>query len=118
MESALQNGLLVGLLLVAAVHTRSRLAGAFASAVWCIGAGALGVVAFATRDFMTFVGIKVPPWIYFAFMTGLFLFNVAVLMRALRRRVVARRQAPPPTTSGAQAPPQASVGTDPSPGGS
>lgn len=102
MESALQHGLLVGLLLVAAVHTRSRLAGAFAAGMWCVGAIAFGVVAFKTRESMTFVGITVPPWIYFAFMAGLLFFNVAVLARALRRRVVARKSPPakpPPAQS-------------------
>lgn len=91
LESALQHGLLLGLLLVAAVHTRSRLAGAFAASMWCLGAMGFGAVAFQTRDSMAFVGITVPPWIYFAFMAGLLLFNVAVLARGLRRRVVRPR---------------------------
>jgi hypothetical protein len=99
LESALQHGLLLGLLLVAAVHTRSRLAGAFAAAMWCLGAMGFGALAFQTRDSMAFVGISVPPWIYFAFMAGLLLFNVAVLARALRRRVVAKK-APTDTDRG------------------
>lgn len=93
LESVLQHGLLVGLLLVAAVHTRSRLAGAFAASVWCFGAMGFGAVAFQGRDAIAFVGVTVPPWIYFAFMGGLLVFNVAVLVRGLRRRVV-RPQAP------------------------
>ena len=88
LESALQHGLLLGLLLVAAVHTRSRLAGAFAASTWCLGAIGFGALAFQTRDSMAFVGIMVPPWIYFAFMAALLFFNVAVLARGLRRRVV------------------------------
>jgi hypothetical protein len=91
LESVMQHGLLLGLLLVAAVHTRSRLAGAFAAGVWCLAAMAFGALAFQSRESMAFVGITVPPWIYFAFMAGLLLFNVAVLARALRRRVVAKR---------------------------
>src|SRR5688572_8961579 len=88
LESALQHGLLLGLLLVAAIHTRSRLAGAFAASMWCLGAIGFGAVAFQSRESMAFVGITVPPWIYFAFMLGLLGFNVAVLVRGLRRRVV------------------------------
>lgn len=86
MATALQNSLLIGLLLVAAVHTRSRLAGAFAACVWCAGALAFGALAFQTRPSIVFLGITVPPWIYFAFMGGLLLFNVGVIVRAFRRR--------------------------------
>lgn len=97
METALQNALLIGLLLVAAVHTRSRLAGAIVACAWCIGAIGFGAVAFQTRASMAFLGISVPPWIYFAFIGGLLFFNLAVIVRAFRRRTA--RPLPSPTPS-------------------
>ena len=76
--------LLVGLVVVALVHTRSRLLGSFGAAAWCVGAAAYGAVQFETRDTLVFLGLATRPWVYFAFITSLFLFNVAVIVRMLR----------------------------------
>ncbi len=92
--------LLASLCLVALIHTKSRIAGAIAAATWCVGACAYGVVAFRTRGSLLFVGIAAPPWVYFAFVGGLFAFNAGVVAGALRRR---RRER--------------SGGTGPAPGG-
>ena len=81
-----QTALLVALLPVATLHTRSRLAGAFAASAWVFGAVVFGAIAFQTRSTLTFVGIVTPPWLYFAFMGGLFLWNASVIARAFRRR--------------------------------
>jgi len=86
--------LLASLCVVALVHTKSRIAGAIAAAAWCVGACAYGVVAFRTHGPLLFVGIAAPPWVYFAFLGGVFAFNAAVVAGALRRR---RRGRPPDT---------------------
>jgi len=79
--------LLVGLIGVALLHTRSRIAGAFGACAWCVGAAAFGAFYFAQgRDPLVFLGLQSPPWLYFAFMAGLFTFNAGVIARALRRR--------------------------------
>ena len=78
--------LIVCLLGVAVVHTRSRTAGAVAAAVWCLGALALGAVEFQTRDVLTFAGISTAPWVYFAFISGVLVFNAVVVLRVVRRR--------------------------------
>ncbi len=88
--TAFQIALLLGLLLVAALHTRSRLAGAFSAGAWCVGAMVFGAMVFQTRPSITFLGVTVPPWIYLSAMAGLLLFNVAVIVRALRRKTARR----------------------------
>jgi hypothetical protein len=84
--TAFQTALLVALFVVAAVHTKSRVAGAFAAATWVMGAVVYGAVEFQTRHSLAFLGIETPAWLYFAFMGGLFLWNATVIARALRRR--------------------------------
>jgi hypothetical protein len=78
--------LLMGLVVVALVHTRSRLLGSIGAATWCVGAMAYGAVQFQTRDVLVFLGLATRPWIYFAFITTLLLFNGAVIVRMLRMR--------------------------------
>lgn len=82
----MQLALLLSLLAVALVHTRSRIAGAFAAAAWCVAACAWGVYAFREHGPLLFLGIAAPPWVYFAFCGGLFAFNAGVVAKALRRR--------------------------------
>jgi hypothetical protein len=84
--NALQIALLTGLLGVAGVHTRSRVAGALAACLWCVGAVFFGVLGFETAASLTFLGIVAPPWLYFGSIAGLFSFNALVIVRALRRR--------------------------------
>lgn len=86
MPTPLQLGLLLGLIAVAVVHTRSRLAGAVFAAVWVAVALAWGIAQFRMRASVHFLGIDLPPWIFYGFFTGLLVFNVAVIVRALRRR--------------------------------
>ena len=81
-----QLALLVSVLVVALVHTKSRIAGALAASVWCVGACAYGIIAFRTRGPLLFLGIAAPPWVYFTFLGGLFAFNAGVVAKALRRR--------------------------------
>jgi hypothetical protein len=97
--SALQTALLVGLFAVAAVHTKSRVAGAGAACLWCVCAAVYGGLEFQTRDTLRFLGIETPAWLYFAFVGALAAFNVAVIARAFRRR---RR--PPGTSPSPNAP--------------
>ncbi|MCC7072590.1 MAG: hypothetical protein IT383_14775 [Deltaproteobacteria bacterium] len=78
--------LLASLIVVALVHTKSRIAGAIAATLWCVGACAYGVIAFRTHGPLVFVGIGAPAWVYFAFLGGLFAFNAGVVLKALRRR--------------------------------
>jgi hypothetical protein len=110
MPTPAQTALLLGLLVVAAVHTRSRMAGAIAATLWVSLALVWGAFAFEDRDSLRFLGIEAPAWVFFAFFGGLFVFNVTVLARALRRR-----RAPPPPTSPS---PGSGAGTGPSPAGS
>lgn len=81
-----QIALLASLLVVALVHTKSRIAGALAASLWCVGACAYGVAAFRTHGPLLFLGIASPPWVYFTFLGGLFAFNAGVVAKALRRR--------------------------------
>lgn len=97
-----QLALLISLLGVALVHTRSRIAGAMAAAVWCVAACAWGVVAFREHGPLLFLGVAAPPWVYFAFCGGLFAFNAGVLAKALRRR--ARDRSGPGTGRGSAGP--------------
>lgn len=85
MEPA-QLALLLSLLGVALIHTRSRIAGAMAASAWCLAACAWGVVAFRDHGPLLFLGVAAPPWVYFVFCGGLFVFNAGVLAKALRRR--------------------------------
>jgi hypothetical protein len=87
--------------LVAAVHTKSRLGGAMAAGAWCVGALVFGALAFQTRMSIKFLGVDVPPWVYFAFMGGLLLFNGLVIARAFRRRRTTARAAGTGPTPGA-----------------
>lgn len=81
-----QVALLASLLGVALIHTRSRIAGAFAAATWCVAACAWAVFAFRAHGPLLFLGIAAPPWVYFTFLGGLFAFNAGVVAKALRRR--------------------------------
>jgi hypothetical protein len=86
MPSPAQIALLVGLVVVAGVHTRSRIAGAVAATIWVACGLVWGATAFEGRSSLRFLGIEAPPWLFFAFFGGLLVFNVTVLARAFRRR--------------------------------
>ena len=118
MSTAFQTTLLVALIVVGAVHSRSRVAGAFSASAWCAGAIAFGALAFFSGapdggdgvGALRFLGVKTPAWLYFAFMGGLLIFNVMVIVRALRRRR--------PTTSPAKQAAAPAQDTGRAPGGS
>lgn len=109
MATPAQIALLVGLVVVAAVHTRSRIAGAIVASAWVCGAMIWGAFAFEERPqaSLRFLGIDAPSWIFFAFFGGLLVFNLTVLARAFRRRR--------PPADPANGP--AATGTGPSPSG-
>lgn len=86
MPGPAQTVLLVALIAVAAVHTRSRIAGAGAAAIWVLCAMLWAATAFEERSSLRFVGIETPPWLFFAFFGALLFFNLTVLARAFRRR--------------------------------
>lgn len=86
MTTPIQIGLLMGLLAVAVIHTRSRIAGAMAATLWVFAALVWAVLRFQQQPTLRFLGIAVPPWIFYGSFAGLFVFNVAVIARAFRRR--------------------------------
>ncbi len=79
-----QVALLASLLVVAAVHTKSRLSGAIAASAWCVGAVVFGALMFPSHGPLVFLGVRTPPWLYFAFLGGLLVFNLAVVARGIR----------------------------------
>ncbi|HEY4219920.1 MAG TPA: hypothetical protein VGO62_01230 [Myxococcota bacterium] len=78
--------LLLSLIGVAALHTKSRLAGAIAAVPWCIAAIAFAALAFPARGNLVFVGLETPQWLFYAFLGGLVVWNATVIARGFRRR--------------------------------
>jgi hypothetical protein len=85
----LHQGLLIAaLVVVAVIHTRSRIGGALSTAGWCVAAAVYGWGEFAGRDGgLVFLGVQTPRWLFFSAMTGVFVYNVAIAARALTRKV-------------------------------
>jgi len=85
--SLFQGLLIVGLVLIAVIHTMSRVGGALATVAWCVAATIFGVQAFGDDGpGLVFVGIQTPRWIFYTAMAAVGLYNLAVLVRALRRK--------------------------------
>ncbi len=85
-----QGILMAALVLIAVIHTRSRIGGALSTAVWCIAAAVYGWQQFAGRGSgLVFLNIETPKWLYFSALGGVFVYNVAIAVRALTRRVAA-----------------------------
>jgi len=87
----LQQGLLIAaLVVVALVHTRSRIGGSLLTASWCVAAAFFGWHEFAGRDGgLVFLTIQTPKWVFFSAVGGVFAYNVVVAVRGLTRRVAA-----------------------------
>jgi len=87
----LQQGLLIAaLVVIALIHTRSRIGGALSTAGWCAGAAVYGWNQFAGRDGgLVFLNVQTPKWLFFSAVTGVFVYNVVIASRALRRKVAA-----------------------------
>ena len=84
------------LLPVAIIHVKSRIGGALATAGWCVAAAIFGAWALSQReDGVVFLGVQTPKWVFYAVVGGVFLYNLAVVARALSRRVTAKPPAPP-----------------------
>ena len=79
--------LLAGLVAVALVHTRSRLLGSIGAVTWCVGAGVFAALEFQERDTLVFLGIATKPWVFYAFILSLFIFNCAVIVRMVRLQI-------------------------------
>jgi hypothetical protein len=86
--------LLAGLVLVALVHTRSRLIGSFVALTWCAATAVFGAVQFQSRDTLVFLGIGTRPWVFFFFIAGLAFFNALVIVRMLRLKTAGAGKAP------------------------
>lgn len=110
MPTPAQIALLVGLIVVAAIHSKSRIAGAIVASLWVSSALVWGAFAFEERESQSlrFLGVDAPSWIFFAFFGGLLVFNLTVLARAFRRR---RRSHPEPPASATPGP--AGTGSSP-----
>ncbi len=92
--------LMVGLVLIAVLHTMSRVGGALATVVWCIAAAVFGAQQFAGVDSamgLNFAGIQTPQWIFFTAMASVGVYNLAVIARAWRLRP--RKRASTTTTT-------------------
>ena len=88
---------MVGLVLVAVLHTTSRVGGALATVGWCVAASVFGYQAFGDGPGLVFVGIQTPPWIFFIAMAGVGIYNLVIVVRALRRRPYATKKKPAST---------------------
>ena len=90
--------MMAALVVVAVIHTQSRIGGALATIGWCVAAAVFGAVEFQDRaDGLVFVGVHTPKWLYFVAMAGVAAFNVGIVVKALSRRVTPK-QTPPPST--------------------
>lgn len=76
--------LFAGLVIIALVHTRSRLLGSITAATWCVGALAFGAVEFQGRSGLVFLGVATKPWVFYLFISALLFFNCAVIVRMRR----------------------------------
>jgi hypothetical protein len=87
----LHQGLLIASLVVLAViHTRSRIGGALSTAGWCLAATAFGWQQFAGQaGGLVFLNVQTPKWLFFSAMTGVFVYNIVIAARALTRKVAA-----------------------------
>ncbi len=94
--SVFQSALIAGLVLIAVLHTVSRAGGALATVAWCAAATVFGAQTFGPDPAVghTFIGIQTPQWVYFVAMAGVALYNIAIVLKAWRRRV------PKPKASG------------------
>lgn len=95
---SLGQGLLIaGLVLVAVTQSMSRVGGALATVAWCVAAGVFGAFAFAERDDgLVFLGIQTPKWIFFAALGCVAIYNIALVVRAMRRSKAITPAPPPP----------------------
>jgi hypothetical protein len=87
----LHQGLLIAtLVVIALIHTRSRIGGALSTAGWCVAATAYGWGQLASRDGgLVFLNVHTPKWVFFSAMAGVFVYNIAIAARALTRKVAA-----------------------------
>ncbi len=87
----LQQGLLIAaLVVIALVHTRSRIGGSLSTAAWCVAAAFYGWNEFAGREGgLVFLTIPTPKWLFFSAVGGVFAYNVVIAVRGLTRRVAA-----------------------------
>ena len=80
--------LIASLVLVAVIHTKSRLGGALATAGWCVAAVVFGAFALAQRDDgLVFLNVQTPKWVFYAVIFAIFCYNLFIVVRALSRRV-------------------------------
>ncbi len=86
--SLFQGALIAGLVLIAVLHTMSRAGGALATVAWCASATVFGVQNFGPDPAVghTFIGIQTPQWVFYVAMAGVALYNIAIVIKALRRR--------------------------------
>ncbi len=93
--SALQALLIAGLVLVAVVHTMSRVAGAAGGVLWSAAALAWGLWELHVRAApLVFVGIEAPWWVFATVVFAIGLYQLSVVVRAFRPS-----SAPPPDAS-------------------
>lgn len=86
--SVFQAVLIAGLVLIAVLHTMSRAGGALATVAWCVGATVYGAQNFGPDPALghKFIGIQTPQWVFYVAMIGVALYNIAIIIKALRRR--------------------------------
>jgi len=88
---------MAALLVVAIVHTKSRIGGALATIGWCVAALVFGALEFSHRDAgVVFLRVQTPKWVFFATIAGIIVWNLFAVFRALSRRV-AKADADPAT---------------------
>jgi hypothetical protein len=87
LTTLLASGLIVGVVLMAVVHTASRVGGAMLGAVWAVGVAVLGLVSMSGGNHtIEFLRIQFPLWLHFVIAGCLFVWHTSFVARAWRRR--------------------------------
>jgi hypothetical protein len=103
---ATQASLIVALVVIAVVHTRTRIGGALLTAGWCLAATHYGWQQFQGRDTgLAFAGMSTPQWVFYGAMVGVFAYNVVVAVRGLTRKVASRMPMRSPSSPSPTSPP-------------
>lgn len=81
------------LVVVAVIHTQSRIGGALATIGWCVAAFVFGWFELEKRaNGVVFLEVQTPKWVYFVVVGSVMVWNFLVVGKALSRRVTGPRK--------------------------
>lgn len=93
------------LVVVAVIHTQSRIGGALATVGWCVAAFVFGYLELAKRpDGVVFLEVQTPKWVFFVVVGGVAAWNCLIVGKALSRRVMGSKTPTPSTSTPPPAP--------------